>query len=106
MKGMLAPTFREVIDGHASIRQIFKVSNVGSIGGALVTDGKITRSSEIRVVRDGIVVFDGKFASLKRFKDDAREVLAGFECGVMVDKFNDIREGDIVEAFHQEQVEV
>ena len=106
MKGMLAPTFHEVIDGHVEIRQIFKVSNVGSIGGAYVTDGKITRSSEIRVVREGIVVFDGKFASLKRFKDDAREVLAGFECGVMIEKFNDIREGDIVEAFHQEQVEV
>jgi len=105
MKGLLAPTFKEVIDGHIEIRQLFKVSNVGTIGGSYVLDGKVTRSSEIRVVREGIVVHDGKFASLKRFKDDAREVLAGFECGVMIEKFNDIREGDIVEAFHQEQVD-
>jgi len=106
MKGLLAPTFKEVIDGHIEIRQIFKVSNVGTIGGSFVVDGKVTRNSEIRVVREGIVVFDGKLASLKRFKDDVREASAGFECGVMVEKFNDILVGDIVEAFHQEQVEV
>ena len=105
MKGLLAPTFKEVIDGHIEIRQLFKVSNVGTIGGSYVIDGRVTRNSEIRVVREGIVVHEGKLSSLKRFKDDVREVAAGYECGVMVEKFNDIMEGDIVEAFHQEQVE-
>jgi translation initiation factor IF-2 len=106
MKGLLAPTFKEVVDGHIEIRQLFKVSNVGTIGGAYVLDGKVNRNSEIRVVREGIVVHEGKLASLKRFKDDVRDVAAGYECGVMIEKFNDIQEGDIVEAFHQEQVEV
>ncbi len=94
------------MDGHIEIRQLFKVSNVGTIGGAYVLDGKVNRNSEIRVVREGIVVHEGKLASLKRFKDDVRDVSAGYECGVMIEKFNDILEGDIVEAFHQEQVEV
>ena len=105
MKGMLAPTFKEVIDGHIEIRQLFKVSNVGTIGGAYVLDGRVGRNAEVRVVREGIVMHEGKLASLKRFKDDVREVAAGYECGVMIEKFNDIKEGDIIEAFHQEQVE-
>jgi len=105
MKGMLAPTYKEVVDGHAEIRQIFKVSSVGTIGGAYVTDGKIMRSSDVRVVRNGIVVYEGKLASLKRFKDDVREVAAGFECGLMVERFNDIKENDVIEAFHMEEVE-
>lgn len=105
MKGMLAPTYKEVVDGHAEIRQIFKVSSVGTIGGAYVTDGKIIRTSDVRVVRNGIVVYEGKLASLKRFKDDVREVAAGFECGLMVERFNDIKENDVIESFHMEEVE-
>ena len=104
MKGMLDPTFKEVVHGHAEIRQVFKVSGIGSIGGSYVTDGKLTRNSEIRVVRDGIVVCEGKLASLKRFKDDVKEVAQGFECGLSIEKFNDIKEGDIVEAFAMEEV--
>jgi len=104
MKGMLKPKFEEAILGHIEIRQIFKVSNVGTIGGAYVTDGKVLRSSEVRIVRAGIVVHEGKLASLKRFKDDAREVAAGYECGISIDGFNDIREGDIVEAFEMREI--
>jgi translation initiation factor IF-2 len=104
MKGMLKPKFEEVILGHIEIRQIFKVSNVGTIGGAYVTDGKVLRSSEVRVVRGGIVVHEGKLASLKRFKDDAREVAAGYECGISIENFNDIKEGDIIEAFEMREI--
>lgn len=105
MKGMLKPTYKEVVDGHVEIRQLFKVSSVGTIGGAYVLDGKITRNSDIRVVRDGIVILEGKLASLKRFKDDVREVPAGYECGLMIERFNDIKEGDIIEVFHMEEVQ-
>jgi len=105
MKGLLKPTFEEVIIGHVEIRQTFKVSNIGTVGGAYVTDGKVFRSSEIRVVRDGIVIHEGKLASLKRFKDDAREVAAGYECGISIDGFNDIKEGDIIEAFEMKEIE-
>lgn len=104
MKGMLEPTFKEVVLGHTEIRQIFKVSGVGTIGGAYVTDGKITRNCEVRIIRDSIVVHTGKLASLKRFKDDAKEVATGYECGVSIEKYNDIKEGDIVEAFIMEEV--
>ena len=104
MKGMLEPTFKEVILGHTEIRQIFKVSGVGTIAGCYVTDGKIIRNSDIRVIRDGIVVHEGKLASLKRFKDDAREVAQGFECGLSIEKFNDIKEGDIIETYAMEEV--
>ena len=104
MKGMLEPTFKEVILGHTEIRQIFKVSGVGTIAGCYVTDGKIVRNSDIRVTRDGIVVHEGKLASLKRFKDDAKEVAQGFECGLSIEKFNDIKEGDIIETFTMEEV--
>ena len=104
MKGMLDPTFKEVVLGHAEIRQIFKVSGIGTIAGCYVTDGKIVRNTDIRVVRNGIVVHEGKLASLKRFKDDAKEVASGFECGLSVERFNDLKEADVVEAFTMEEV--
>ncbi|OOB79691.1 MAG: translation initiation factor IF-2 [Epulopiscium sp. Nuni2H_MBin001] len=104
MKGMLDPEYIEKVTGHIEIRQIFKVSGVGTIGGAYVKDGKVTRNAGVRIVRDGIVVFEGKLASLKRFKDDVKEVAAGYECGVMMEKYNDIKEGDIVEAFIMEEI--
>ncbi len=104
MKGMLAPKFRESVTGHIEIRTTFKVSGVGTIGGAYVTDGKIQRNSLVRVVRDGIVIHEGELGSLKRFKDDVKEVASGYECGVSIDKFNDIKEGDVVEAYVMEQI--
>ena len=99
MKGMLAPKFRENVIGHAEIRQTFKVSNVGTVAGCYVTDGKIQRSCEARIVRDGIVIHEGHLASLRRFKDDVREVLKGYECGISLENFNDIKVGDVIEAF-------
>ena len=105
MKGMLAPKYREAITGHAEIRQTYKVSGVGTVAGVYMTDGKVSRNSLIRIVRDGIVVYDGELSSLKRFKDDAKEVASGYECGMTFDKFNDIKEGDIVEAFVMEEIE-
>ncbi|MBQ2319021.1 MAG: translation initiation factor IF-2, partial [Clostridia bacterium] len=99
MKGMLAPKTREVIMGTVEVRQVYKISNVGAIAGAYVTDGKVTRACQIRVVRDGIVIAEDKIDSLKRFKDDAKEVNQGYECGIGLDKFNDIKEGDVFEAF-------
>ena len=97
MKGMLDPEFKESIIGHADIRQTFKVSGVGTIAGCYVTDGKITRNAGVRVVRNGIVVHEGELASLKRFKDDAKEVTENFECGISIERFNDIKEGDVLE---------
>ena len=104
MKGMLDPEFIEKVVGHAEIRQTFKVSGLGTIGGAYVTDGKLVRNAGVRIVRDGIVVYEGNLASLKRFKDDAKEVASNYECGVMFEKYNDIKEGDVVEAFIMEEV--
>jgi translation initiation factor IF-2 len=104
MKGMLEPEYKEVVLGHAEIRTIFKVSNVGTIAGCMVTDGKVTRNSSVRLVRNGIVVHEGSLASLKRFKDDAKEVNAGYECGLNLDKYNNIEEGDIIESFIIEAV--
>ncbi len=104
MKGMLDPEWKEVVLGHAEVRAIFKASSIGTIAGSYVTDGKITRNSEVRIVRDGIIIYEGKIASLKRFKDDAREVNSGFECGISLEKFNDIKEGDIIESFVMEAV--
>ncbi len=104
MKGLLAPKFKEEVLGHAEIRQTFKVSKVGTIAGCHVTDGKITRNSSVRVVRDGIVVFEGELNSLKRFKDDAKEVSSGYECGLSIENFNDIKEGDVVEAYAMVEV--
>ena len=105
MKGMLAPTFKEVINGHAEVRQTIRVPNVGTIAGSYVQDGKVTRQSQIRVIRDGIVIFEDKISSLRRFKDDVKEVAQGYECGIGLEKFNDIKEGDILEAFEMQQVE-
>ena len=104
MKGMLAPTYKEVLLGHAEVRQCIRVPNVGIIAGCYIQDGKITRNAQIRIVRDGIVIFEDKIASLRRFKDDVREVAEGYECGVGIEKFNDIREGDTLEAFIMEEV--
>ena len=104
MKGMLAPTFREKVIGHAEIRQTFKVSGVGTIGGCYVTDGKIQRSCGVRIVRDGIVIHEGELDSLRRFKDDVKEVNSGYECGMGFVRFNDIKEGDVVECFVMEEV--
>ena len=104
MKGMLDPEFVEKVVGHAEIRQTFKVSGLGTVGGAYVLDGKIVRNAGVRIVRDGIVVYEGNLTSLKRFKDDAKEVATGYECGVMFEKFNDIKEGDTVEAFIMEEI--
>ena len=105
MKGMLAPKYREVTLGQAEVRQTFKVSGVGTIAGCYVKDGKITRTASVRLVRDGIVVHEGRIDSLKRFKDDAKEVAEGFECGIGLEKYNDIKEGDIIEAFTNEEIE-
>ncbi|MBQ7363827.1 MAG: translation initiation factor IF-2 [Clostridia bacterium] len=104
MKGMLAPTYKEVLLGHAEVRQTIKVPGVGIIAGCYIQDGKITRQSQIRIVRDGVVIFEDKIASLRRFKDDVKEVAEGYECGVGIEKFNDIREGDTLEAFIMEEV--
>ncbi|WP_407702064.1 translation initiation factor IF-2 [Tumebacillus lacus] len=106
LKGMLDPEFKEVLLGRAEVRQTFKVSKVGTIAGCFVTEGKLVRSAELRVLRDGVILFEGKFDSLKRFKDDVREVATNFECGVTIEKFNDLREGDIIEAFQMEQIKV
>ncbi len=105
MKGMLAPKFREKVTGHAEVRQTFKVSSVGTIAGCYVTDGVIQRNNQVRVVRNGIVIYEGAIDSLKRFKDDAKEVASGFECGMSIEKFNDIKEGDVFESFTMEEVE-
>ncbi len=104
MKGMLAPKFREVVLGHAEIRQTYKVSGVGTVAGCYVQDGKIVRACSVRVVRDGIVIHEGSLASLQRFKDAVKEVVSGYECGLTVEKFNDIKEGDIIEAFTMEEI--
>ena len=105
MKGMLAPEMEEVVTGQAEIRQIYKVSKVGNIAGCYVTDGSIKRDCGIRLIREGIIVYEGKLASLKRFKDDAKEVNQGYECGLTIENYNDIKEGDIVEGYVMQEVE-
>ena len=105
MKGMLAPKFAEEVIGHIEIRQLYKVSKVGTVCGCYVQDGKVQRGCSVRVVRDGIVIFEGEMASLRRFKDDVKEVASGYECGIQIEKFNDERVGDIIEAFVMKQVE-
>ena len=104
MKGMLAPKYREVVIGHAEVRQTYKVSAIGTIAGCYVKDGKITRDSQVRVLRDNIVIHEGKLGSLQRFKDSVKEVSAGYECGTSIEKYNDIKEGDIFECFVMEQI--
>ena len=104
MKGMLAPKYEEHIIGNAEVRQTFKISTVGTIAGAYVLDGKLERNAGVRVLRDNVVIHDGKLASLKRFKDDAKEVAKGYECGIQIEKYNDIKEGDIIEAYIMEEI--
>ena len=104
MKGMLDPVYEEKVIGHAQIRQVFKASGLGSIAGSYVLDGKIVRGSKVRISRDGEQIHEGDLASLKRFKDDVKEVAAGYECGLVFDKFNDIKEEDLVEIYVMEEV--
>ena len=104
MEGMLSPELKEEITGTAEIREMFKVSKIGTIAGCMVTNGKILRNSSIRLIRDGVVVFTGELSSLKRFKDDAKEVTKGYDCGMQIKNYNDIQEGDIIEAFHEVEV--
>ena len=103
IKGMLAPKYRDVEMGKAEVRNVFKLSSAGTVAGCYIIDGKITRNCKIRVVRDGIVVFEDEISSLKRFKDDVKEVATGYECGVGLEKFNDIKEGDILEGYIVEE---
>ncbi len=105
MKGMLDPEFEEKIIGQAEVRQTFKVSKIGTIAGSYVTDGKITRDSGVRVIRDGVVIYEGEIDALKRFKDDVKEVAQNYECGITIKNFNDVKEGDIIEAYVMEEVE-
>jgi translation initiation factor IF-2 len=101
MEGMLSPEIKEEVTGNAEIRETFKISKIGTIAGCMVTSGKIFRNSQIRLIRDGVVVYTGELASLKRFKDDVKEVSKGYDCGLQVKNYNDVREGDIIEAFQQ-----
>ena len=105
MKGLLAPVFKEEVLGHAEVRNVFKVTGVGSIAGSYVTDGKIKRSAMVRVLRDSVVIFEGPIASLKRFKDDAKEVAQNYECGIGIENFNDVKEGDVLEAYEKIQIQ-
>src|SRR5690554_2938462 len=104
MEGMLSPDIKEEITGNVEVLDVFKVSKVGTIAGCMVRDGKVKRSSKIRLIRDGIVVYTGELESLKRFKEDVREVTAGYECGLNIRNFNDIKVGDIVEAYEETEV--
>ena len=104
IKGMLAPKYRDVELGKAQIRRVFRLSSAGTIAGSYILKGKVTRNAKVRVVRDGIVIAEDVIASLKREKDDAKEVMEGYECGIGLDKYNDIKEGDILEAYLTEEV--
>ena len=106
MKGMLEPVYEEVVIGQAEVRETYKASRIGTIGGCMVTDGKLTSGCGIRLIRDSIVIYTGKLGSLKRFKDDAKEVLSGYECGITIENYNDIKIGDIIEAYVEQQVPV
>lgn len=104
MKGMLAPKFKEVVLGTAEVRQTIKVSGIGTVAGCYVKTGKMVRNASIRLIRDNVVIFEGALASLKRFKDDAKEVLENFECGMTIENYNDIKEGDVIEAFEMQEI--
>ena len=104
MKGMLAPKYEEAVIGHAEVRMTYKVSAIGTIAGCMVKDGKVTRDAQVRVLRDNIVIHEGEVGSLQRFKDAAKEVTSGYECGMSILKFNDIKEGDIFECFVMQEV--
>ena len=101
---MLDPEFKEVVLGHAQVRKTIHVPGIGFVAGSYVQDGKITRNAQIRVVRDGIVIFEDKISSLRRFKDDVKEVAQGYECGIALERFNDIKEEDILEAYIMEEI--
>jgi len=101
MEGLLSPDMKEEIIGSAEVRDIFKISKLGTIAGCMVTSGKITRNSGVRIIREENVVFDGKLSSLKRFKDDAKEVTKGFDCGLQIEGFNDIQVGDLIESYEE-----
>jgi translation initiation factor IF-2 len=103
MEGLLDPIVKEKVTAHAEIRETFTISRIGTIAGCMVTDGKISRDNNVRVVRDGVTVFEGKLSSLKRFKDDVREVNSGYECGIGIERFNDIKVGDILEFYTYEE---
>ena len=104
MEGLLTPEKREVVLGEAEVRQIFKIAKVGTIAGSFVRSGVIPRTARVRVIRDGVEVYDGTLASLKRFKDDVREVREGFECGIGIENFNDLKTGDLIEAYRVEEI--
>ena len=104
MKGMLDPKFEEKVIGNAEVRQTFKISNVGTIAGAYVTSGKVERNAGVRVIRDNVVIHDGHLATLKRFKDEVKEVGKGFECGIQIENYNDVKEGDIIEVYILEEI--
>lgn len=106
MKGMLAPKFKEVSLGEAEVRQVYKITGVGMVAGCYVTSGRMVRGAQMRLVRDGIVTHEGVLASLQRFKDSVKEVAQGYECGITIEKFQDIKLGDIIEAYQMEQIEV
>ena len=105
MEGLLSPEIKEEITGTAEVLQTYHISKVGTIAGAIVRDGKIKRSNKVRVIRDGIVIYTGDLGSLKRFKDDAKEVLSGYDCGLSVAGYNDIREGDLIEGYEEVEVQ-
>jgi translation initiation factor IF-2 len=104
MEGLLEPIIKEKVTAHAEIKETFTISRIGTIAGCMVNDGKVSRDNNVRVVRDGVVVYDGKLASLKRFKDDVREVNAGYECGIGIERFNDIKVGDTLEFYTHEEI--
>ena len=106
MKGMLAPKFREVALGAAEVREVYKITGAGIIAGCYITEGKVQRNAQVRLVRDGIVIHEGVLSSLQRFKDAVKEVAQGYECGIGIEKYSDIKVGDIIEAFVMEQIEV
>ena len=105
LKGMLEPVYEEIVQGRAQVRDLFKVPKVGTIAGCMVTEGQITRGANVRLLRDNVVVFEGKVDSLKRFKEDVREVQSGYECGIGLSGFNDIKTGDVIEAYTHQKVE-
>lgn len=106
MKGMLEPVYKEETVGQVEVRQIYKASKIGTIAGGMVIDGKIMRDSKVRLIRDGVVVYEGELGSLKRFKDDVKEVKQGYECGLTIQNYNDIKEGDVIEAYQMKEVPV
>ncbi|MDD5018761.1 MAG: translation initiation factor IF-2, partial [Eubacteriales bacterium] len=105
LKGMLAPEYKEVVLGHAEVRTIFNVSSIGTIAGCYISDGKITKNASVRLLRDNVVVHEGTMSSLKRFKDDAKEVNQGYECGITLKNYNDIKEKDVIEAYEMQEIE-